>query len=301
MSHSFIQNAKQFYWNLFPRIAQLKLRYRLNSITWRNRITNTPVTTQDGDAVVSLTTYGERIKSVYMTIESIGAGTVRPRRIILWLDEEVQIGPQLQRLVERGLEIKKCENFGPHKKYYPYVESETQFVFPLVTADDDVLYPPDWLERLSQAHKSEKNVVQCYRARNILLTDDGLAPYIEWPLCTDTQASFSKMATGVSGVLYPASLQQVLKERGRVFLSQCPRADDLWLHVTALRHNFPVRQLDAIAADYDISPGTQEISLSITNQFGGENDRQIRQTYTHQDFLALRVAVESMNIKKEAL
>ena len=78
-----------------------------------------------GGPVVSLTTYGKRIGTVYLTIESIARGYTLPSRVILWLDEESvfdNLPVSLQNLRKRGLEIKLCKNYGPHKKYYPYVE-----------------------------------------------------------------------------------------------------------------------------------------------------------------------------------
>ena len=116
----------------------------------RNWITNSTVVSPAGP-VVSMTSYGNRIRTVYLTIESIGQGDVLPSRLILWLDDRSQFDhllPSLIRLKHRGLEVKFCPNYGPHKKYYPYVESHGSFNVPLVTADDDVLYPKDWLKCL---------------------------------------------------------------------------------------------------------------------------------------------------------
>ncbi len=107
---------------------------------------------------MSLTSYGPRIATVWKTIESIGAGSVKPRRIILWLDDPAALADppaSLRRLQTRGgLEIRGCPDYGPHKKYFPYVTS----ILPehptrtLVTADDDVYYPATWLEELLAAH-----------------------------------------------------------------------------------------------------------------------------------------------------
>lgn len=80
-------------------------------------VSSTPV-------VVSLTSYGERTGKVFYTIESIADGELLPSRIILWLDNEQlfnHLPPELKRLQSRGLEIFLTKNYGPHTKYFPYV------------------------------------------------------------------------------------------------------------------------------------------------------------------------------------
>lgn len=203
---------------------------------YRNRFSREPVV---GDALadVSLTSFGKRCSTVWKTIETIGAGTVKPCRLILWLDEPFE-SPQLSRLQSRGLEVRSCKNYGPHKKYFPYVSEETGTT--LVTADDDAYYPPTWLEDLLNAYRGE---VTAYRAR---VRSDG--PYASWPICSTTESSFLHLATGVSGVAYPPSLQEVLRDKGDAFMDVCPRADDFWLHYAAVSLGIPIRQVSETAA-----------------------------------------------------
>jgi hypothetical protein len=240
-----------------------------------------------------------RIKAVYLTIESIGRGHRRPSRIILWLDEKpcFENPPaSLRRLVRRGLEIKFCENWGPHKKYYPYVQSEDSFSEPLVTADDDVYYPCDWLSGLIESFTSRPHAVHCYRAYTIRVSASGIAPYLTWKMCKTTKPSLCHFATGVSGILYPNSFLKNLKQANSNFLTCCPRADDIWLHVQALRANFPVCQVHPKAIHFLLIPKTQKTALTKVNTLAGENDRQIGATYSCDDVRLL--LDESLNLKK---
>jgi hypothetical protein len=195
----------------------------------------------DGDANVSLTSYGTRIHTVWKSIETIGAGTVKPRRIILWLDDAAALADppaSLMRLRARGLEIRPCRDYGPHKKYFPYVCE----IYPdepgrtLVTADDDVFYPPNWLDELLSAHRPDE--VTAFRAR---IRSAG--PYRTWPVCTTAEPSENVFATGVSGVAYPPRLLDTLRTRGDQFVDICPRADDYWLHFAAVATGVPIRQV----------------------------------------------------------
>lgn len=219
------------------------------------------------NADVSLTSYGRRVRSVWLTIESIGRGRERPRRLILWLEDEATVAKppvKLRRLMRRGLEIKHCEDFGPHKKYYPYV-LESVLDRPLVTADDDMIYPPNWLSKLVAAH--HEGQVTAYRARIRL---DG--PYATWPLCTTDQASDRVFATGVSGVAYPPEVLKALRLRGDDFTRICPNADDFWLHFAAQSAGVPVRQVDCLPSDWWPQIRLTGSGLWSANLTRGQND-----------------------------
>jgi hypothetical protein len=249
--------------------------------------------THPGGPVVSLTTYGERVNTVHLTIESIARGQMRPSRMILWIDDtaifyDLPLG--VRRLQNRGLEVKLCNNYGPHKKYYPYLEMVEEIRLPLVTADDDLLYPRDWLKGLDQALKEFPDVVNCHRARRIVLNSDGLETYESWGAVNSTEASFCNFATGVAGVIYPLQLQRALKSHGATFLESCPNADDVWLHLWALRTGFKVRQISKKRFRHRYIPGTQGDGLCQRNVVQGENDLQIKKTYQPFDIQQLKDA-----------
>jgi hypothetical protein len=253
----------------------------------RNARTSVPVV-GDAPAVVSLTSFGRRIDQVAYAIESIAGGSVRPRRLILWLDEPLSLGdlpPALLRLQSRGLEIRETVDHGPHKKYFPYATSESAHTLPLVTADDDVLYPRSWLAGLLSAYTALPDAVHCYRANVAMAQDGAFLPYTEWPRCTTTRASRAHFATGVSGVLYPPMMLKDLARRGTAFVEAAPTADDIWLHWVALRLGLPVCQVAARPVHFPLIRGSQETSLTAANVQGGGNDRWIRGLYDEGDVL----------------
>jgi len=277
------------YWAWLKRKREWQERLDLSWLEWRNRFARSRVTGH-AEAVVSMTTWGERIDRVHLTIESIARGRTRPARFTLWLDDERRFNDlptSLRRLQRRGLELRLCENFGPHTKYYPHVESGQDEHLPLVTADDDVIYPPRWLKDLVQAQLGSPETIFCHRARTLLLDEDRIAPYIEWPYCETTVASRRNFLTGVSGVIYPAAFLRVLRANGRAFLNCCRKADDIWLNVWALRAGYPVRQLRAEAMDFPSIPDSDRQGLFRANQLSGGNDEQMRQTYSVADLRQL--------------
>jgi hypothetical protein len=265
----------------------LRLRADMRWLMLRNRFAWSRVATGTAGPVVSLTTYGKRVEAVYLAIESIARGSALPSRLILWIDDSALYAnpPRaLLRLRRRGLEIRFCKNYGPHKKYYPYVESQRTFNAPLVTADDDVIYPRSWLAGLLVAHQNFPGCVNCYRARVITLRGGKIVPYREWPLCESVRPGLTTVATGVSGVIYPGALLEELKSAGTAFEACCPRADDLWLHVQAIRSGFQIRQIQPEPVHFPMIPGTQESSLYAENcALDDGNDRQLAVTYEARD------------------
>jgi hypothetical protein len=276
-----LRMSRWCYWRIRENIVPIPSVLRLWSI---NRFSSAAITSPAGP-VVSLTTYGRRSRTVYLAIESIGEGFVRPSRIILWLDDRAILDnppAAIRRLVQRGLEVKFCENYGPHKKYYPYLQSLSTIEAPLVTADDDALYPRDWLKGLLEAFQQFSNVINCYRAHVMVLSYAGISRYEGWKSVRSTRPSARHVATGVSGVVYPPTFLRTLKEAGNAFVDCCPRADDLWLHVQALRAGFKIRQIRPQALLPLSIPGAESTGLWKDNISGG-NDRQIAATYTGDD------------------
>ena len=187
----------------WPRAAQPSSTSRgrsalvLTGYFWLlNLYERAPITQPDGP-VVSLTTYGKRTRIVFLAIESIARGRLLPSRLILWIDDKAVFGnlpATIRRLAKRGLEIRLCENYGPHKKYYPYLESLQKVEVPLVTADDDLFYPRYWLQRLAEAFHQSPDIVNCYRARVIGLNQAGLAKYDSLTIADSTMPSFCHCA-----------------------------------------------------------------------------------------------------------
>lgn len=257
------------------------LRYLFLNFFSRKKIVDA-----SSNVVVTLTSHSGRVSRVFAAIESIGGGLLRPNRIILFLSDEHKaesLPDTLKRLLDRGLEIVFCEDVGPHTKYYPYLFLCDHFSKPLVTADDDKMYPNFWLKDLYEAWQNADHIIHCFRARKIDFEKDKLATYDKWKLCNDTAPSFRHFATGVSGVIYPPKFLVQLKKAGDGFKKCCPKADDIWLHVIALRNGYRIRQLDSTSRHFLGIPTSSRSALYHTNLGSKQNDVQASLTYNNQD------------------
>ena len=105
----------------------------------------------DNDIIVSLTSYGRRVKDcVPYTVYWFFKQKVKPSKIVLWLDDDIwnegNIPVRLKFLSRFGLEIRFCKDIKSYKKlvyslqYYP--ENS------IVTIDDDLMYYKSLLKDL---------------------------------------------------------------------------------------------------------------------------------------------------------
>lgn len=168
--------------------------------------------------VVSLTTFPLRIGKVHLTIQSILRQSRPADRVLLWLSkeefpEEAQLPENLLRLKERGLDIRFCDNIRSFKKvFYTAQEFENDVI---ITADDDALYPENWLEGLWDTHEKYPGCVCCYRAHEITFEGGRVAPYQEWHgLVAGQKRSFgSAFSSGCRRGIVPCRLFQRYRVR----------------------------------------------------------------------------------------
>lgn len=243
--------------SLLPRVPRLAYKAGLISmLRLRNRFSRHKIT-GSADVVVSMTSYGRRLGIVAHALESIAAGSVRPARMILWVDKpdfEVATYPMLRSLQRRGLEILPCEDLGPHKKYFPYCRDFTTDRMDLVLADDDLMYPRRWLEGLLGAAGS---------------------------------TSHANFLTGGAGALLPPRLQSAIREAGTAFREVAPRADDIWLNALAIRNGYRRRVVAAAGQHLTMYPRSQREALHSENVEGGRNDLQIAAVFRPHDIATI--------------
>jgi hypothetical protein len=229
-----------------------------------------------GELIVSLTSYPARFDGLHLTLACLLHQAVRPDRLILWIahDDMEQLPPTVRALEERGVEIRACDDLRSFKKLVPALQA-----FPdafIVTADDDLCYPPDWLEELVNA--AEQRVVTGHRAHRIKPWEDGsLRPYVEWEFNVQDakarQPSADILLTGAGGILYPPhSLDPRATDRS-LFERLCPDCDDLWFYWCARLAGTMHKK---VRGTFRLLhwPGSQRSSLWKSNQHGG-NDAAI--------------------------
>ncbi|NMC98475.1 MAG: glycosyltransferase [Bacteroidales bacterium] len=190
--------------------------------------------------IVSLTTHGIRINSVYLAIESIALQTLKPNEVVLWLSEAEfnnnNLPITLNRLIDRGLIVKFCKDVGPHTKLIYALKEYSNDI--IITIDDDIIYPPDLIENLYTIYKANLNCICCNGAQMITYqkNKNHFEKYNNWPYVFDKyNKSKYLLPLGVHGILYPPNSldKEVFNED--VFKIVCPKSDDIWFKAMALK------------------------------------------------------------------
>jgi len=187
--------------------------------------------------IVSLTSYGKRLTDTApYAIATLFNQTIQPNKIVLWVAHEDRdnIPKIMEKLMEKGLEIKFCENIKSYKKLIPALQE-----FPddyIITADDDLYYPQNWFEQLMAEHKKNPNKIICHRAHGIRVDENNnLLPYDRWSYCIEsTLCSYNIFPTGVGGVLYPPKCFYNNIANKELFMKLAPMADDIWFWAMAV-------------------------------------------------------------------
>ena len=230
--------------------------------------------------VVSLTSYGRRIQEVFLTIESIMQGTVKADKIVLWLDEclRTSVLPlTLSKQQKRGLEIIFTRDIGSYTKLIPALRAFPESL--IVTVDDDVIYPYDFLENLMNVHHQHPESICANVVLKMERDNDGtFRPIKEWPYITEKAEDTDLFFEGFGGVLYPPHCfsDEILDEEA--FTTICPTADDVWFNAMAKKADRDIQWVDIHPYDYiaNVNPNVQDTALYLVNNNAEKNnDKQI--------------------------
>lgn len=238
--------------------------------------------------IVSLTSYPKRINDIQYTLFSIFNQSFKPDKIILWLAEEefpkkeMDIPRSILNFKKLGLEIKWCENIKSYKKLIPSLKEYPNDI--IVTADDDIFYPKDWLKKLYDNYLEYPECIIGQRARKMCFDDnDEIDSYNNWKMIENEEyPSFLNFLTGAGGSLYPPnSLNQQVFDK-ELFESLCPTGDDIWFWGMAVINKTKFRIMsDNLALLTYVSPA-QEVGLLGNNDTlwhinsQGKNDDYIK-------------------------
>jgi hypothetical protein len=221
-----------------------------------------------------------------MAVESILRQTVRPEwfEIALASDDfpEKKLPARLQAQMNRGLRVRWVDrDLRVFMKLLPALSAFPDK--PIVTADDDVLYPPTWLAELLEAgHRNPTHVIG-HRGTEILVRNGGLAPYIEWPRAKIDTPSSRVFLTGVGGIYYPpGSLPPETLDYERA-LRLSPNNDDIWFRAMELLAGTPVSTVrGGTCGDFPTALATTRTpALRQINVASGRNDEQFDRVVDH--------------------
>ncbi|WP_245523364.1 glycosyl transferase [Spirochaeta thermophila] len=238
------------------------------------------------EVIISLTTFPARFNVLGLCLKSLLYQRVRPHRLIVWLAEEEVEGldlskqiPEFEFFVRSGIEFALInENLRSYNKLLPALKRYPRGI--IVTCDDDILYPPWFLEKMVRAYNPEE--ICFYRAWEMETDPRGrMTPYHTWNDASSKTPSSRLFFTGVGGVLYPpGSLAEEVFNVSRI-RELCPSGDDIWFNAMALLKGTKKRLLLSNSYSFPIIKESlsQRSALRERNVAQGFNDVMLRAVF----------------------
>ena len=217
--------------------------------------------------IVSFTSIPSRFQVIHLTVRSILAATKKPEKIVLWLNEQLKnnLPKSLTDVVGARFEIRYVEGNLPHRKLLHSLQAFPEKV--IVTCDDDMMYSPEWLQRLYQDHLDYPADIIANECRGINYDAEGeTRPYYYWYKEDGKAVTYdSLLPLGYGGVLYPPRCLHDDVFKAELYLKLAPKADDLWFKAMALLKGTAARR----ASNSPQKPipifNSQSVSLKATN------------------------------------
>ena len=245
------------------------------------------------ELIVSLTSYPDRMYDIHYCIYSLLTQSFKPNKIILWLAEEQFpnrekfLPSKLLEFIKYGLTVKYTKDLRSYKKLIPALNEYSNSI--IVTADDDIFYPQDWLEKLYNCWKNNKDCVICHRAHRIGIENKKLIPYNKWEhTIISDKPGFDIFFTGAGGILYPPDIfyKDILNEE--LFKNLTPNADDIWFWSMAVLNDRkikivdddPFRNLIYVNAEREVG-FNNDFTLCSLNVRENRNDIQFENIINH--------------------
>lgn len=246
--------------------------------------------TKSPNIIVSLTSFPERMYDIHHVIYSLLTQSFKPTSVVLWLaksqfpHKEKDIPQKVLSLKENGLEIKWTDDLRSFKKLLPSLKTYPSDI--IVTADDDIFYPQNWLKELYDGHLKYPNDIISQRSRRITLNQDNtFKKYSEWELCLgEYGSSYLNFATNGAGSLIPPNSYDDRIFDYNLAKKLCSSTDDVWFWAMGVlnntktyvvKNNMPWLTYVNPAREFNI---LNEKTLWSTNS-QGKNDENIKKIF----------------------
>lgn len=224
--------------------------------------------------VASLTSFPERIPTLYYTIESLLTQTLRPDRLILWLAEEQfpnkedDLPSSLLQMKEFGLEIKWCEDLKSYKKLVPTISECPNDI--IITFDDDIYYDENVVEDLYNGYLKNPDAISTVRAFRVKFVAPNFLSFFSsnemfWNWRKYQNSSLYNTIIGCGGVLYPPNCLYSDIINKNKFQKVLPTQDDIFFWAMAILKKTPIQIINGYSSSLNIVENSQEYGLCKIN------------------------------------
>lgn len=233
-------------------------------------------TKRSPEIIVSLTSFPARIQYVHRTINTLLRQTVKPDRVILWLaeeefpDKEESLPENLLKLKNLGFEIRWCKNLLSYKKIVPALQEFPNEI--IVTADDDIYYPEDWLESLYNEYLKNSHNVYVKQAIPLKIENNELRETYDKNKRIEVNVTglsyFNLIMSGSGCLIPPHSLYKDIFDSNK-FLSLIPTHDDIYIWAMMVLNKTKIKVVGGFAEEILTINETQKFGLCKINNKKG--------------------------------
>ena len=215
----------------------------------------------------TLTTFPDRIDTVQYTITSLLIQSVKPDRIVLWLAssefENFQFPESINRLQERGLEIRYCDNYFGHKRYYKMIEEQKENEC-IIMFDDDILFPYCLIERLYDKWLQFPDCVICERGQVMTFDGDKILNPGRWSSTSDEgidKPSYKILASPGGGCLFPPKALYKDANNTDMISKYALKTGDIWLMFQTVQNDTKILRTHKLHRTFIQSERVQTVQL----------------------------------------
>ena len=203
--------------------------------TYNNEKRETPI-------IISLAATRESFDTLPISIYSLLNQTLKPDKVILWLDKDCEdlayLPYNITKFIKNGLEIEFVKDIGKYTKTIYAMKKYHNCI--IVTADEDKYYNKNWLKKLYLSYITRPDDIHTYKALEVDINN----PYEKWNEIIDNKkSSYNYMFATTASILYPPNCYNQEAFREDIFLKNAPTADNIWFWVMALIHNRKIKVL----------------------------------------------------------
>lgn len=250
--------------------------------------------------LISFTSMSSRIERVSETIKSLNVQKNDFHSINLYISEEPKLldkgisrhAEVLRELYEMGVNIYIVSNLGPYRKFYPIftqlLSSKAPLNTPVITIDDDVIYPAGIFKKFMNVAKKYPESVIAHRGRKMILNKRGFGSYKSF-VVPDNINDILNLGTGKNGILYRLKFFIGFED---LFVGPqiAPAADDLWCKWITATQGVSTVIFEPLAVfdsklDFEESDPNDENSLYMQINKKGGNDVAIENLINYFSFL----------------
>lgn len=232
----------KLFFNIILHYKLLNPIYRLMLFNVKNIKTVNKIK-RESPILVSLSVSEENFYNVGITLYSVFNQTISPDKVILWVSSKYELSElpySITQYVKYGLEIRFIDAQDDYTKIIQTLRNFKKYI--IVTAEEYIYYPNEWLAKLYISYISNQNDIQVHSVMQVKLADNKIMPIKKWEQFFKSEdASYKNFPIFDGGVLYPPECFNNEVFREDIYKKKIGTSCQTWFWFMAMISNRKIR------------------------------------------------------------